>query len=457
MPRCIRYALTSGAIAALAWAWWPAAPGGLATATRRLDVTVTVVLLAGLPRLVRRFFGPAGRGRTVQAVRAGGYLVVVAVVLVKAAVGRFGYTRLDGVSRLAGAWTGEIVFLAVLTAYLAGILAVTARRPPIRPSALVIGTGAGLVAGVLLYALPPVGGLLHVTGGWPVHVYGAARVLAMLTVLAAGVAAGVTAARRASGRGGKLSQADIRARQGVATGLCAGAAAALVVCVLGIGTAVFVPQAVGRLRWALSGPHLAPTGVYAFGISLTETAAGHLLVLVFFPVLGAGLGAWGGLCAAGRPGQLPDEGGGGGGHGPPAPLPPPPGGGQHLDNDRLPAILSGGYLVDLPAVPGLPATADGEDPARSRPVKAPVGPPRLRRAISRGDDARVGMPASGGRVYDRRAGPLGRTPARPLLPDDLTVIEDLAAPDTAGFGALHRAGQASLAQRAGPAARLGQL
>jgi hypothetical protein len=373
MPRSIRYALMSGAIAALVWAWWPAAPGGLAALTRRLDVTVTVLMLAGLPWLVRKFFGPAGRGRAARGVRAGGYAVVVAVVLVKAEVERAGYAGLDGVSRLAGAWAGEIVFLVVLAAYVTGILVVTARRPPIRPPALVIGTAAGLAGGVVLYALPPVGGLLEVTGGWPVQVYGAARVLAVLAVLASGVAAGMMAARRASVRGGKLSQADVRARQGVATGLCAGAAAALVVCALDISTAVFVPDALDRLRWAVSGPHPAPAGVYAFGISLTETAAGHLLVLVIFPVLGAGLGAWGGLYAAGRPGQLPGEGGGGGGSGPPAPPPASPSGGQHLDEGHRPAILRGGYLVNLPAVPGLPGAADHEDPAPSRPVKIPVG------------------------------------------------------------------------------------
>ena len=374
MPRRIGYPLMFGAVAALAWAWWPAAPAGLATSIRRLDMTVTAAMLAGLPWLARRFFGPAGRGRAAVAVRAGGYAVVIAVVLVKAAVEWSGYNGLTGVSRLAGLWAGEIVFLIVLVVYVTGILAATAQRPPIRPPALVIGTGSGLAAGVIMYALPPVGGLLHVTGGWPARIYGAARVLAVLAVLAAGVAAGMTAARRASGRDGKLSLADVRARQGVATGLCAGATAALVVCVLGIGTAAFVPHALDRLRWALSGPHLAPAGLYGFEISLTDTAAGHLLVLVVFPVFGAGLGAWGGLCAAGRPGQLPDEGGGGGGHGPPTPPPTPPGGGRRRHEERPPpAFLDGGYLVDLPAVPGLPGAGDDADPAPARPVKIPAG------------------------------------------------------------------------------------
>src|SRR5438045_1271101 len=144
-----------------------------------------------------------------------------------------------------------------------------------------------------MYALPPVGGLLHVTSGWPARAYEAARGLAALVVLGMVVAAGLTAARRTSGRGSKLPLADARARQGVAAGLCAGAAAALVASVLGIGTVALAPHELEPLRWALAGPHLVPGGLYAFEVSVTDTAAGHLLVLVFFPVLGAGLGAWG--------------------------------------------------------------------------------------------------------------------------------------------------------------------
>lgn len=51
----------------------------------------------------------------------------------------------------------------------------------------------------------------------------------------------------------------------------------------------------------------------------------------------------------------------------------------------------------------------------------------------------------------------GRTPARPLARDDRSLVEDLAAPDAAWFGAFERAGQAGRAQRAGPAMRLGLL
>lgn len=51
----------------------------------------------------------------------------------------------------------------------------------------------------------------------------------------------------------------------------------------------------------------------------------------------------------------------------------------------------------------------------------------------------------------------GRSPAQPLARDDGSLVEDLAAPDSAWFGAFERAGQAGRAQRALLAVRLGLL
>ena len=253
MPRRIMYSLLPGAAAALAWAGWPGAPTSLPTVIRRVDVVATVLLLAGLPWLARRFFGPAACGWPARVVRAGGCAMAVAMVAVKADADRFGYAAPAGGAGLAGAWAGEIVFLVMAAAYVAGILAVTARRPPAGPAALVSGTGAGVLAGLIMYVLPPVGGLLHVTNVWPTRVYEAARALAAPVVLGVVVAAGLAAARRTSGRGSKLPLADARARQGVAAGLCAGAAAALVTSVLGIGTVALAPHELERLVAAATG------------------------------------------------------------------------------------------------------------------------------------------------------------------------------------------------------------
>ena len=75
-------------------------------------------------------------------------------------------------------------------------------------------------------------------------------------------------------------------------------AGALTVSVLGISTIALVPHELARLSWTLPTHQLPPGTVYAFESSVSSSAAGYLLVLVFFPLLGAGLGAWGGLCAA---------------------------------------------------------------------------------------------------------------------------------------------------------------
>jgi hypothetical protein len=368
MPRKIACWLVSGAAAAgLVWAGWPAAATSLATLIRRIDVIATVVLLGALPWLVRRVFGPAGNGWVARVVRAGGYALVFALVLVKTDVERFEYATLGGHSWLIGVWAGEGLFLVVLAVYVAGLLAVTARRPPIGPAALAIGTAAGLAVGLVMYALPPVGSPLHTADGWLTMVYRAARAFAFVLVLGMVIAAGLAAARRSSGRGSRLPVADFRARQGFAAGVCAGAAAGLLVSVLGTGTVVLLHGELTRLQWALSTAHLAPGSIYQFERSMSDTAAGHLLVLLFFPFLGAGLGAWGGLGAAGRPGQRPGGGGGGGGPGEPPPVPPPPSGGRRLGDVRDPGIL-GGYLHELPAH----ALGD-EHETPAHPDKIPAG------------------------------------------------------------------------------------
>jgi len=371
MPRRIGYWLVSGAAAAgLVWAGWPGAPASLATLIRRVDVIAAVVLLAGLPWLARKVFGPPAGGLA-RVVRLAGYAAVYALVLVKAEVERTEYAALPGHAWLAGAWTGEIVFLIVMAAYVAGLLAVTARRPAAGRTALALGTGAGLVAGLIMYAVPPLGLPLSVTNTWQVDLYNAVRVLAVLLALGVVVAAGLTAARRTS-QDSLLPLADARARQGVAAGLCAGAAAALVVTVLGLTTIALLPHELTHMQWALSGPHLAPGPVYHFEMSVSDTAAGHLLALVLFPLLGTGLGAWGGLYAAGRPGQRPGGGGGGGGQAP-VPAPAPPGGGRRPADDRQPAILLAGYLLEFPAGAGVSPAPQEEHASPDHPERIPVG------------------------------------------------------------------------------------
>jgi hypothetical protein len=334
MPRAAGYLLASGAVAAgLAWADWPGAAANPATLMSRVDVIATVLMLAGLPLLSRSLFGPVRKSWLARLVRACSYAAVCALMLVKADVQKAELAKRSGAA-LAGVWAGEVVFVIVIAVYLTALLAMTARRPPASPKTLTLGIGAGLALGLAICVLRPLANHVHISNPWLAGAYDISRFAAVLLVPCAAIKVGIAAARRASRRDTRLPLADARARQGVAAGLCVGIVAGLLVSVLGISTIALVPHLAGSIQWTLptrlatdaaAHPNI-PNAVSAFEVSFTYAAAGYLLVLIIFPLLGAGLGAWGGLYAAG-PSQPPGGGGGGGGGGPEDSEPPPSGGG----------------------------------------------------------------------------------------------------------------------------------
>src|SRR5215467_10253246 len=193
--------LFAGAAAVVALAAWPGPPASAATAATRIDVITIVLLLAALPLLARRLWGPATESRVARLLRAGGYAAILALTLAKASVERLagpaaaahwpplgrswltrpagartagggmpgwplaaadGLVRPTGPQAAAGSpglppsahyWTGEILFVLVVVCYVAVILAVTARRSSVVLVTLAIGTGAGIGFGVVMYAV----------------------------------------------------------------------------------------------------------------------------------------------------------------------------------------------------------------------------------------------------------------------------------------------------------------
>jgi hypothetical protein len=378
MPAAIRYWMASAAAAVvLGWAAWPGAPGNPATLIGRVDVIATVLILAGLPLVARRRFGGCSSRRLPRLLRAAGYAAVFMLMLVKADVERVEIRQFSGVS-LAGVWAGEVVFLLVIAAYIVALLAVTAERPPAGPATLAIGTGVGVLLGLAVFVLRPMANHVHIANRWLADLYDLGRAAGVLLVLYIAIRAAIAAARRTSRRDSTLPITDARARQGFAAGLCLGAAAALLVSVLGITTIALVPHAAGSIQWTLpgrifdpgSGHPLTPDSVTDFEVSISHAAAGYLLVLIFFPVLGAGLGAWGGLFASGSSGQMPGGGGGGGGPDGPDPEPGPPGGGRSLLPERdIPLDFDGIDFPDWDELEEFPEL----DP--SAPDRVPAGLP----------------------------------------------------------------------------------
>ena len=283
MPSRIGYWLAfSGAAAGLAWLSWPGAPTDPATLINRVDVVAIVVMLAVLPWAAARLrpgrHQPGGAHHAHRRLRGG-----VRACPGQGPCGAIGIRR---ARRTPGA-CGPVGRRDGLPGGGGGLYHRAPRRDdaadarsPGRPGHR---HGAGIAAGLAMYALPPLAHPPQVANAWLTGAYGAARVLVVPLVAGAGIAAGLLAARRTSGRGSQLPLADARARQGVAAGLCAGAAAALVVSVLGISTIALLPQEAARLQWALPRAHAMPGSLYAFEVSLSDSAAGHLLILDYRP------------------------------------------------------------------------------------------------------------------------------------------------------------------------------
>ena len=106
LARGLGYPLVFAAAAAgTAWSAWSGPAGDSAIVINRVDVITIAVILAGLPWAIRRARGPVAGGRLARMVRTGGYAVVLALVLVKAAVERVADAPPNNLAGI-GTWPG---------------------------------------------------------------------------------------------------------------------------------------------------------------------------------------------------------------------------------------------------------------------------------------------------------------------------------------------------------------
>ena len=335
--RAGRSLVFAAAAAWVTWAAWPGPAGNIATAVARVDVVTVLLVLAGLPLLARRLFGPPAAGPAARVLRAGAYAAVLVLTVAKASVEQVvnappvvaRQAATGGVQPVAFIWFAETIFLLIVAGYVAAILVMTARRPRVAPATLAIGTGAGIVLGVVMCAVVPLGLAKDATEPW---LAGSAidPVVALAWILLLGgplAAGGMTGWRyRGPGSPGQVDKA--RVWQGFVAGFLATGVGALIVTAVGTGTVALMPKSGGLLRWLYSGQHLSAAVAHNRELWASMNAQGYFLILLFFPIIGLILGAagssWAFVRGSGEPGSPP------GGGGPPGlePAPDPPGGGQ---------------------------------------------------------------------------------------------------------------------------------
>jgi hypothetical protein len=314
MQRRFGSAMLFAAGAALtAWAAWPDSPAGFATSVDRVDMIAMALVLTALPLLARRAFGPSGRSRAARWLRAGGYAAILALIPAKNVIeqvldvpprkgNELRLYRLIAGSGFGNHWNGEILFLIVMVLYAAAIIWLTSQRSGVAPATLAVGSAAGIAAGVVLYAVAPLGISNAATNPWlPGSDSDALVALAWILVLLGPAAAGVVAGRRhaAPGSGSPLGTA---ARQIVAAGLLASLVSGLFVIVTGSGTIAAMVRASWLRNWLYHGHVLAGVGglrllvradpaalAYSHQVTAAVDAPPFLIICVVFPLIALAL------------------------------------------------------------------------------------------------------------------------------------------------------------------------
>ena len=306
MGKVIRVLAFAVAAAGMVWIGWPGASSNSATSLNRVYVVGTVVLLAVLPWVVRRYFGPVRSGWAPRAARVGGYAMVLALIAAKTVKDRLGSKLGAYFPVIPPVWALQIVLLLVIAAYVAGLLILTSRRRVrLARWILPIGIGFGAVTAGVLYALAPLGVAVDPNGP-SLKWWG-------LAALALPLAAGFLAAR--------LSARDTRpaplgpVQQGSLAASCAMATAALLLAVLTSVTIALFPHHVplqspppppgGGCETCDPNSVVIPPGLrHEYWVELSVGQAGEtpLAVLLIGPFLGAWLGVLGGGLARRSPG-----------------------------------------------------------------------------------------------------------------------------------------------------------
>ena len=302
--RAVRVLAFAAGSAGVVWVGWPGISSNSAVPLNRMYVVVTVVALAVLPAVVRRYYGPARSGWRPGAARVGGYALVLALIAAKTVKDRLG-SKLGFYFAIAPSeWVLQVMLLLLVLACAAGMLILTSQRSVrLARGILPAVTGLGAVTGGVVYALNPFGvpgSDNSASGNWW-----------WLTALLP-LATGYLAAR--------LSARDTRptalgpVRQSALAAACATTTAALLLAVLTSVTIALLPHHVpGQADARNSGVcqtcdpdrTVIPPGLrheYQAEISVGQAGTLPLASLLVAPFFGAWIGVIGGGLGRRRPG-----------------------------------------------------------------------------------------------------------------------------------------------------------
>jgi hypothetical protein len=327
IPRRLgRAALFAAAAGAAARAAWPQ-PGVGHAAVSQFHVIATVLLLAGLPLLARRFFGPPSPSRAGRFLRVFSGAAILALMPAFAIVEAFanltpalpayryifctaqGWSDAQSCAAVLGKstggppWAGEIPLMLMTIAYLGVILFLTSRRSQVTRSTLAIGTGTGLLFGLVMYAVAPLGLTNGATDPWlPGSTADPLVALAWILLFGGPAAAAVLAAWRGRAPGGAALPRGVRIGQGFAAGVLANGTAALFTTALGTGTIALMLKSPWLLHVLNHGHQLTAIAAYHYETNASSGAAAYLFMLIWFPVIGLLMSALGAACTPlGRP------------------------------------------------------------------------------------------------------------------------------------------------------------
>lgn len=184
-------------------------------------------------------------------------------------------------------WEGEILVMLLVIGYVGVTLFLTSRRSQVTRSTLVIGTGTGLLFGVVMFAVDPIGLQKWATDPWlPGSTADPLVALAWILLIGGPAAAAVLAARRCRGPDGARPPHNVRIGQGIAAGVLANGTAALLTTALGTGTVMLTLKSPWLLHWLNHGQRLTAIATYRYELYVGSGAGAYVLMLISFPVIG---------------------------------------------------------------------------------------------------------------------------------------------------------------------------